>query len=161
MRITDVGMKRVWQGTRSVRGGMRSSRCRIRVVKGGNEEYKRSVESCYKMRRIGGTGDGMRSAKEAMVSPEAEFLDEIYRVFLIAINSHIYRFALGFLFLQSHATSYIFLQSVTVQGGSDISGTTSKLHRYIKKIFLLIILLKSISAVCRRVNKKTDTFRQI
>ncbi len=56
---------------------------------------------------------------------EAEFLDEIQtkvlRVFLFAIHSHLYSFALRFLFIQAgatskvffqnHATSYIFLQS--------------------------------------------------
>jgi hypothetical protein len=40
--------------------------------------------------------------------PEAEFLDEIQtkvlRVFLLAIHSHLYSFALRFLFLQTHAT---------------------------------------------------------
>jgi hypothetical protein len=44
--------------------------------------------------------------------PEAEFWDEIQtkvlRVFLFAIHSHLYRFALRFLFLQTHATSYSF-----------------------------------------------------
>ncbi len=53
-----------------------------------------------------------------VVSPEAEFLDEIqtkvFRVFLIAIHSHLYSFALIFLFLQTHATSYNFYSSVTV-----------------------------------------------
>ncbi len=47
-----------------------------------------------------------------MVCPEAEFLDEIHikvlRVFLIAIHSHLYSFALRFLVLQTHATSYSF-----------------------------------------------------
>jgi hypothetical protein len=61
--------------------------------------------------------------------------------------------------VNSHFISEI--TTIYIQGGSDISGTISKLHRYIKKsYFLLIILLKSISAVCRRVNKKTGTFRQ-
>jgi hypothetical protein len=44
--------------------------------------------------------------------PEAEFLDEIqtkvFRVFLLAIFSHLYSFAVRFLFFQSHATSYSF-----------------------------------------------------
>ncbi len=48
---------------------------------------------------------------------EAEFLDEIQtkvlRVFLLAIHSHLYSFALRFLFLQTHATSYNFYSSVT------------------------------------------------
>ncbi len=50
---------------------------------------------------------------------EAEFLDEIQtkvlRVFLVAIHiSHLYSFALRFLFLQTHAISYSFYSSVTV-----------------------------------------------
>ncbi len=44
----------------------------------------------------------------------AEFLDEIQtkviRVFLLAIHSHLYSLALRFIFLQTHATSYVFLQ---------------------------------------------------
>ncbi len=40
--------------------------------------------------------------------PETEFLDEIQtKLFLFAIHSHLYSFALRFLFLQAHATSYI------------------------------------------------------
>ena len=43
---------------------------------------------------------------------EAEFLDEIQtevlRVFLLAIHSHLYSFALRFIFLQTPATSYRF-----------------------------------------------------
>jgi hypothetical protein len=49
---------------------------------------------------------------------EAEFLGEIQtkvlRVFLLAIHSHLYSFALRFLFLQTHAISYSFYSSVTV-----------------------------------------------
>jgi hypothetical protein len=51
-------------------------------------------------------------------SPEAEFLDEIQtnvlRIFLLAIYSHLYSFALRFLFLQTQATSYSFYSSVTL-----------------------------------------------
>jgi hypothetical protein len=50
-------------------------------------------------------------------SPEAEFLDEnqtrVSRVFLLAIHSHLYSFALRFLFLQTHTTSCSFYSSVT------------------------------------------------
>jgi hypothetical protein len=50
--------------------------------------------------------------------PEAEFLSEIQTkiltVFFLAIHSHLYSFALRFLFLQIHATSYSFYSSVTV-----------------------------------------------
>jgi hypothetical protein len=49
---------------------------------------------------------------------EAEFLDEIqtkvFSVFLLAIHSHLYSFALRFLVLQTHTTSYRFYSSVTV-----------------------------------------------
>ncbi len=48
----------------------------------------------------------------------AEFLDEVQtkvlRVFLLAIQSHLYSFSLRFLFLQTHATSYSFYSSATV-----------------------------------------------
>jgi hypothetical protein len=46
--------------------------------------------------------------------PEAEFFDEnrtkVLRVFLLAIHSHLYSFALRLIFLQDHATSYVFLK---------------------------------------------------
>jgi hypothetical protein len=49
---------------------------------------------------------------------EAEFPDEIhtnvFRVFLLAIQSHLHSFDLGFIFLQTHATSYRFYSAVTV-----------------------------------------------
>ncbi len=48
---------------------------------------------------------------------EAEFLEEIQtkvvRVFILAIHSHRCRFAVGFLFLQTHATSYSFYSYAT------------------------------------------------
>jgi hypothetical protein len=53
-----------------------------------------------------------------MHGPEAEFLDEIQtkalRVFLLAIHSQLNIFALRFIFLQTHTTSYSFYNSVTV-----------------------------------------------
>ncbi len=52
------------------------------------------------------------------IRPEAEFLDEIktkaLRVFLLAIHSHLYSFALRFLILQTHATSNDFCSSVVL-----------------------------------------------
>ncbi len=57
-------------------------------------------------------GGGCRGGKGA----EAEFLDErrkpdkILIVFLLATHSHLFNFALRFLFIQTHATSYVFLQ---------------------------------------------------
>jgi hypothetical protein len=51
--------------------------------------------------------------------PRAKFLDEIQtkvlKVFLLAIHSHLYSFAVRFLFHQTHATSNSFYSSVTVQ----------------------------------------------
>jgi hypothetical protein len=48
---------------------------------------------------------------DGVFSPEAEFLDviqtKVLRDFLLA-NSHLNSFALRFLFLQTHATSYSF-----------------------------------------------------
>jgi hypothetical protein len=44
---------------------------------------------------------------------EVEFLDEI-RTKVIRVFSHLFSFALGFIFIQSHATSYSFYSSVTV-----------------------------------------------
>jgi hypothetical protein len=65
---------------------------------------------------------------------EAEFLDEIrtkvLKVFLLAIHSHLYSFALRFLFLQTHATSYSFYSSVQLlytvkkKGGNLIENHT-------------------------------------
>jgi hypothetical protein len=53
-----------------------------------------------------------------VIHTEAEYLDEIqtkvFRVFLLAIHSQLYSFALRFLFLQTLATSYSFYSSVTV-----------------------------------------------
>jgi hypothetical protein len=53
----------------------------------------------------------------ASTKSEAEFLDElqtkVFRVFLLAIHSHFYNFALRFIFLQTHATSYSFDSSAT------------------------------------------------
>jgi hypothetical protein len=47
---------------------------------------------------------------------EAEFLDEIQKkVFLLAINRHLYSFALRFLFLQNHATSYSFTEFTLIR----------------------------------------------
>ncbi len=46
---------------------------------------------------------------------EAEFLDEIQtkvlRVFLLAIHSHLICIALGFLFLHTQPTTYVYLQT--------------------------------------------------
>ncbi len=50
--------------------------------------------------------------------PEAEFL--------LAIHSHLYSFALRFLFLQTHATSYSFWSSVTVHRKGERKKTWKK-----------------------------------
>jgi hypothetical protein len=48
--------------------------------------------------------------------------------------------------------------SVIIQGGSDISGTLSKLHCHIKKLlFSKILLPQTISVVCQRINKNKKT----
>ncbi len=39
---------------------------------------------------------------------------KVLRVFLLAIHSHLYSFALRFLFIQTHATCYSFYSSITV-----------------------------------------------
>ncbi len=52
--------------------------------------------------------------------PEDEFWDKIQtKVFLLAIPSHLYSFALRFLFLKIHATSYTFYSSFTVHGKGE------------------------------------------
>jgi hypothetical protein len=63
---------------------------------------------------------------------EAEFFDkiqrEVLRVFLLAIQSPFYSFALRFLYLQTHATSYNFcsvlLYTVKEKGGNLIENYT-------------------------------------
>ncbi len=56
--------------------------------------------------------------KLAKLLPDAELMDEIQakalRVFLLAIHSHLYSFALRFIFLQTHATSYSFYSLATL-----------------------------------------------
>ncbi len=56
---------------------------------------------------------------DQLMGTETEFLDEIQtkvlRVFLLVILSHLYSFALRYLFLQTHAASYSFYNSVSVQ----------------------------------------------
>jgi hypothetical protein len=51
-------------------------------------------------------------------SPEVEFLDEILtkvlKVVYVAIHSHLYIFALRFIFLHTHGTSWSFYSSLTV-----------------------------------------------
>jgi hypothetical protein len=47
-----------------------------------------------------------------LATPETEFWDEIqtkvFRVLLLVLHTHLYNFALRFLFLQTHTTSYSF-----------------------------------------------------
>jgi hypothetical protein len=60
-----------------------------------------------------------------MCNSEAKFFGEIQtkvlRIFLHVIHSHLYSFALRFIFLQTHATSYsienVLLNTVKVKGG--------------------------------------------
>ncbi len=62
--------------------------------------------------------------KFSTVFPEAKILDEIqtklFRVFLLTIHSYLYSVALRFLFLQTHTTSYVFLQTLNLLGISTI-----------------------------------------
>ncbi len=62
--------------------------------------------------------DLLLDCHEIQSNPEAKFLDEIQakvsRACLLAIHSHLYIFALKFLFPQTHASSYSFYSSVTV-----------------------------------------------
>jgi hypothetical protein len=54
-----------------------------------------------------------------------------------------------------------FLPRIIIQGGSDISGTLSKIHCHIKKLFKKKILLpQTHSAVCRSINKNKKTLQQ-
>jgi hypothetical protein len=57
------------------------------------------------------------------VFPEAEFLDEIqtkvFRVFLVAIHSHLSSFVLSSLFLQTHLTTHNFHGSVQSENSQD------------------------------------------
>jgi hypothetical protein len=71
------------------------------------------------MAKTVGSGRQGRKDQGAYIQyPEAEFLDEIqakvFRVFLLAIHTHLYSFALRFIFPQTHATSYSFYSSVNV-----------------------------------------------
>jgi hypothetical protein len=67
-----------------------------------------------------------------LACPDAEFLDvigtKILRVFRLAINSHLYGFAVKFIFLQSHATltvSTVLLQyTVNEKGGKPARNHT-------------------------------------
>jgi hypothetical protein len=54
-----------------------------------------------------------------------EIQAKVFRVFLLAIHSHLYSFASRFLFLQTHATFHSFLSSVTV----TVKGKEGKFDR--------------------------------
>jgi hypothetical protein len=73
---------------------------------------------CIKTCSSSHTGNLKHELNTWYSTPEAEFLDEIQtkvlRLFLLAIHSHLYSFAMIFLFLQTHATSYSFYSSFTV-----------------------------------------------
>ncbi len=64
-----------------------------------------------------------------MANPEAQFLDEIQaKVFLLVIHGHLCSFALRFLFLQTHATSYSFFSSFTVHCKGEMKKAWQKLY---------------------------------
>jgi hypothetical protein len=80
-----------------------------------------------------------KNKKNLIRHPEAGFLNEIQtkvvvRVFLLAIHSHLYSFALRFLFLQTHATFYSFYSSVTVQCKGERRKTLPPSLRFKKSI---------------------------
>jgi hypothetical protein len=90
---------------------------------------------------------------------EAQFLDEIKlkvsRVFLLAIHRHLYSFALRFLFLQTHATSYSFYSSVTVYTIKEKGGRPDrkphppslwfkKIHTETSSLITLNIMLRNL-----------------
>jgi hypothetical protein len=53
---------------------------------------------------------------------------------------------------------HVLTVDLAIQGGSDISGTLSKLHCRIKtKIFLTILLPQTFSAICLSINKNKKT----
>ncbi len=71
------------------------------------------------IRRNGQQSDLMPSSqhtgyRDSLESVLVEFQTKVVRVFLLAIHNRLYSFALKFLFLQIHATSYNFQSSVTV-----------------------------------------------
>jgi hypothetical protein len=71
---------------------------------------------CVRQQQHGIRSFSSSQRKIGLACTEAEFLDEIQtkvlRVFLLTIHSHLYRFVLRFLFLQTHTTSYGFYSSV-------------------------------------------------
>ncbi len=71
----------------------------------------------------------MANGRARQQHPDDEFLDEIqtkvFRVFILAIHSHLYSFALRFLFLKIHAKPLTvsrgqFLYTVKAKGGKLI-----------------------------------------
>jgi hypothetical protein len=69
-----------------------------------------------------------------MACTEAEFLDEIQtkvsRVFLLAIHRHLYSFALRFIFLQTHATSYSFYSALLYTVKEKVGKPDRKPHPF-------------------------------
>jgi hypothetical protein len=74
------------------------------------------TSSCQTSPSPPSTSKGGGGGDEKAGCTEAEFLDEIQtkdlRIFLLAIQSHLYSFALRFLFLQTHVTSYSFCSAL-------------------------------------------------
>jgi hypothetical protein len=75
---------------------------------------------------------GLIERKE--IKSEAEFLDgiqtKVLRVFLLAIHSHLYRFALRSLFLQTHTTSYSVLLYTVKEKGRKPDGLRYPYRKY-------------------------------
>ncbi len=69
--------------------------------------------------------------------PKAKFLDEIQtkvlKVFLLVIQSHLYSFALRFLFLHTHATSYSFFSALYRRKEENLIGNHFSFKKSIQK----------------------------
>ncbi len=56
---------------------------------------------------------GLIQLTQSIITAQSWFQTKVWRVFLLVIHSHLYSFALIFIFLQNHATSYSFCKEET------------------------------------------------
>jgi hypothetical protein len=109
-----------------------SERYTVHVVQISYLFFSYYIQHCFICRPSDSTvpkdaGIEPRSVQISHTPSEAEFLDiiqtKVLTVFLLAIQSHLHSFALRFLFLQSHSTSYSFcnvlLYTVKEKGGKS------------------------------------------
>ena len=88
--------------------------------------------------------------------PKAEFLDEIQtkvlRVFLLAIQSPLYSFALRFTFLQTHTASYSFCNALlyTVK---EKGGKTYRKHTPLQEIHTETSSLRTLKIMPRNLHE--------